>query len=325
MRMKKALILPYYGILPNYFTYWLQSAGYNKDYDFLIFTDIDLKSYSIPSNVYVYFYTLDQIKESISTILDFKFVLDQPYKLCDYRPLYGLIFSEFIKDYDVWGYCDSDIIMGNLSHFLNDDIFKKYDRVYCKGHMTFYKNNKDINEIALSKSSRISLNYKDIYQCKKACYYDEGKLIESILEENNYHLYNNTSDFADINTMYFDFRINNYEYNPTVFQWKEGLLFGYSKSNDDKIVKKEFSYVHLQKRRMQNDDIKNPSEFYIIPNEIRVNVNDFPNKYLYKNFEQENIKYHRKMKNNKTKALIKNIFKGSIGIKILSKSNFRNK
>lgn len=38
-KFKVAIILPYFGKLPNYFQLWIKSAEMNKDFDFLIFTD----------------------------------------------------------------------------------------------------------------------------------------------------------------------------------------------------------------------------------------------------------------------------------------------
>ena len=34
-----ALILPYYGKLPNYFPLWLRSAVANKNFTFMLFSD----------------------------------------------------------------------------------------------------------------------------------------------------------------------------------------------------------------------------------------------------------------------------------------------
>ena len=40
--------------------------------------------------------------------------LDRPYKLCDFKPAYGFIFGEYLKEYDYWGHCDIDIVWGDL-------------------------------------------------------------------------------------------------------------------------------------------------------------------------------------------------------------------
>ena len=48
-----ALVLPYFGVLPNYFSYWLESAGKNESIDFLLFSDCDFAQFDIPANVKV--------------------------------------------------------------------------------------------------------------------------------------------------------------------------------------------------------------------------------------------------------------------------------
>lgn len=105
-----ALIIPYFGTLPNYFSLWLKTASYNRNFDFLLFTDCNLAKYTVPYNVKCFQMTFDEVKQRVSIILNFKFVLHNPYKLCDYKPLYGLIFSDYLKEYEFWGHCDPDII-----------------------------------------------------------------------------------------------------------------------------------------------------------------------------------------------------------------------
>ena len=91
--MKKhsvALIQHYYGTLPNYFPLWLKSAGYNSNFDFMIFTDIDFSGYNVPSNVHVIPMTFDEMKARIARHIDYDFICDTPYQACDYILLYGL-------------------------------------------------------------------------------------------------------------------------------------------------------------------------------------------------------------------------------------------
>jgi hypothetical protein len=40
--------------------------------------------------------------------------LSNPYKLCDYKPLYARIFSELVAPYDYWGWGDLDVLYGDI-------------------------------------------------------------------------------------------------------------------------------------------------------------------------------------------------------------------
>jgi len=41
------------------------------------------------------------------------------YKLCDFKPMYGFMFQDYIKDYVAWAHCDVDIILGDFIGFIN--------------------------------------------------------------------------------------------------------------------------------------------------------------------------------------------------------------
>lgn len=55
MKYKICLILPYYGVFPNYFHLWINSAAYNSFIDFYIITNSDFP-YQLPDNIHVKIY-----------------------------------------------------------------------------------------------------------------------------------------------------------------------------------------------------------------------------------------------------------------------------
>ena len=172
-RHSVALILPYYGTLPNYFPLRLKSAGYNPDFTFMIFTDIDFSGYKVPENVKVIHMTFDSLKKLIALHLDFDFVLNEPYKLCDYKPMYGLIFQDWLKGYDFWGHVDADLIWGDMGKFISDELLDRYDRIYRWGHCTLYRNTEEIRRFVLHKLPDWNISYRDIYRCNKYIGLDE--------------------------------------------------------------------------------------------------------------------------------------------------------
>ena len=52
--MKIAFVIPYFGKFPNYFELWEHSAAYNKDIDFLIFTDTPRNKHNIYKTFIIY-------------------------------------------------------------------------------------------------------------------------------------------------------------------------------------------------------------------------------------------------------------------------------
>ena len=84
--------------------------------------------------------------------MGFEIVVESGYKLCDFKPALGYIFSDYIKKYDFWGYCDIDIIFGNIRAFMTDDLLNEYDVIsarhdYLTGCFALYKNNQDMCEL----------------------------------------------------------------------------------------------------------------------------------------------------------------------------------
>ena len=169
---KIVILICYFGKFPWFFQYFLYSCSYNKEIDFLIFTD-NPKEDQAPGNVKFIYTTIEDIKIRASEKLGFKVNIDFPYKLCDFKPAYGLIFSEYIKQYTFWGQSDIDIIYGDIRYFMTDDFLNKYDYIsmrhdYTTGCFALYRNNTFINNIF--KRSR---DYQMIFSDSKHFCFDE--------------------------------------------------------------------------------------------------------------------------------------------------------
>ena len=146
------LILPYFGIFPTYFQLYLDSLSINKSIlTVLILSDIPIGSYILPENAIFSHMTLENVKERIITFFKEEYnkivckqdILNNNYKLCDFRPVFFNIFSDKVaalnlssEDYVGWGDCD--LIYGNISSFLNLDN-QKYSFVGIHGHFTAFR------------------------------------------------------------------------------------------------------------------------------------------------------------------------------------------
>jgi len=148
-RKKIALLVVYYGAWPAWINYFLSSCMHNKACDFLIISDTDPKQIKI-SNVFFFPLSLSELSRLIRHKSGIPTEIKDPYKLCDFRPLYGIIFEDYLKDYLFWGYCDIDLILGDLTRFLSEDSITGYDiffgyEQFASGPFSLYRNVPEIN------------------------------------------------------------------------------------------------------------------------------------------------------------------------------------
>ena len=247
METKICVIGVYFGTLPNYFQLWLRSCEYNKNISFYLFTDADLSAYVIPSNVRWITYSLEQMRERASDVLGFEAALYSPYKCCDFRPLYGKIFSEYIREFDYWGHCDFDLIWGDLSYYFDLYRVNDYDKFLPLGHLSLYKNTDENNERYKLSGSRCG-DYILAFSEEKHRSFDEEGGIGSIFDANYITIFKKRI-FADISDTYTRYRCarKDKNYNYQVFFWRDGKTYR-AYWRHGKIYEEEFLYVHFQKR-----------------------------------------------------------------------------
>ena len=164
------IIIPYFGKLPKMFHIWKASALANATIDFLIITDDE--SVTTEKNIKILHSSFKECKRQIQSVLGFDISLDSPYKLCDYRPTYGCVFSSYTKKYDFWGFGDMDLVYGNIRYFLTDDILNSYWVISGWGHFTLYKNNNYCNNFFKTRIKGFQY-YKDVFTNSKNCVFDE--------------------------------------------------------------------------------------------------------------------------------------------------------
>ena len=263
--MKVTVILPYFGTLPNYFHLWLESASHNKEFNFLLILDEEL-SVELPSNVTVIYKTFAEIQNLIHSKLGKLCQIGVPYKLCDYKPTYGVLFSEYLSDSDWWGYCDPDIVWGNLSAFITKDMFDSYDRILTLGHLSLFRNTSDNNN-AYKKIIDMQYTSFEAFHFYKSVAFDETGA-KSLSDYGIYHPYDNRKGILDIWPRKFKFRteITRGVENFFIAEYNNGHIYGHF-VEDGKVSVKEFMYIHLQKRKM-DIETKDTNRYMIIPNKF---------------------------------------------------------
>lgn len=295
--MKKIIILPYFGQFNEYFNLWLKSCEYNKNIDWLIITDCMYRD-KLPQNIKLINMKFNELVDFIQRKFIFKINLKNPYKLCDYRPCYGYIFNEYIKGYDFWGYCDCDLIFGDIEKFLNEDMFKTYDKILRRGHLSFIRNTEDINTNFFKYDT-----YKMILKSPVSYAYDEsvygyhngfaGELLESgykFLEDSEY--------IADVEFRKKPFTIINSDDRKYIFSFENGKTYKIYLFNE-KIIKEEVMYIHFQKRKMKNLLQISLDKFLMCPNEffkydeslipLKINQSEVLDEEKYFNYNKEKV------------------------------------
>lgn len=297
--MKKVcLIVPYFGHLPNYFQLFLKSCAANSDFNWLIFTD-DNTAYNYPDNVTRVLTSFTEIKNLFASKFDFKIALDSPYKLCDFKPTYGYVFEDYLKNYLFWGHCDIDTIMGKFSDFLTDDFLSQYDKIFALGHMTLYRNTPENNRVFMRPYKGKPL-YKEYLSNPKICVFDEDC-------KNEYNVHNifkaeGKRVFEGDYSLNFDisklqFRRVHYvglffcpfthghvteEAKDALYLWNRGEICRYYMANDD-VVKEAFLYIHLQQRSMfVMPEVQKADVIRISPNVFSTMINRVDKAYLQK-------------------------------------------
>lgn len=271
--LKNAIVFcPYFGKLPDYFQLWLNSCKSNSKINFIIFSDSD-KKYMVPSNVEIVKLQFEEFVDIIQSKFDFQISLNTPYKLCDYKPAYGYLFSNYIANYDYWGCCDIDVIWGDIGKFMPDTDF---DKINYNAHFSLYKNKEKINKAFMTRNNILS--YKDIYTTDVHMAYDEDKRygINSILESMGYKICDISENVADLrvetnNLQYPDKStkgvIQKYNKSKKIIAYEYGRIYSYYIENNS-LCKKEFAYVHMQKRKMQLKQLDDSNCFLICAHSI---------------------------------------------------------
>ena len=269
----------YFGIFPNYFPLWLRSCEWNPSIDFYVVTDN--KTETLPSNVKVISMTLAELKQLAEEKIGMHLHLDTPYKCCDYKPVYGLIFEDYIHGYDYWGHCDFDLLFGDLRSFFEKYQLEKYDKFLPLGHLAFYRNTKECNQ-RFKIEAKKGNSYIDSFSVPHTTQFDELGGINAIYAQENFPFFKKRI-FVDVSINWnrvkcaesyvnpYDSSMNskdiNYEYQ--LFVWYLGKVkrFFY---DENEIHDEEFAYIHIKKRKFKDLDFNamGATCVYICPHEF---------------------------------------------------------
>lgn len=281
MNKKLCFIIPYFGKFPNYFPLFLKSCAANPDFNWLIFTDDDTP-YAYPQNVERVLTTFAEIKKLFESKFDFRIALDKPYKFCDFKPTYGYVFEDYLKDFMFWGHCDIDTIMGNLGETLTDGFLSQYDKIFALGHMTIYRNTPENNKMFMKEYKGRS--YVEYLSKPENFNFDEDTMydfnVHNLFKTENKRVFDEdlSLNFAvsrlKFRRMYYvglESHIPTYghemeQFRKALYLWDRGNVCRYY-MDGDKLTKENYLYLHLQSRPMYvMPGVEDVETFRISPN-----------------------------------------------------------
>lgn len=293
------LIVPYIGKWPLWFEAHLVSIVQNPTINWLFITDCQIpKNY--PENIRFVPTTLESLNNEINNILEIEVPLT-PRKLCDVRPAYGKIFQEYIKEYDFWGFCDLDIIWGNIRNYVVEDILSNFDIISSRkeaisGHFTLFRNTATNNDFYKNITG-----YQKLLEQKKYMWGEEQVLTNYLKSQgismNMPKVYWKTYWVNNVNGKAHQ------EYYLDKWLWKEGKML---ELKDGKPIN-EVMYLHFinWKRTMKSCEVEyidKPKQFYI---------------------SYDSIHYQQHSKIEKVLNVLKNLFNG-YHIRLKRKTHLNN-
>lgn len=259
------LVLAYLGQWPPYVDLFLHSIRCNPDVDWLIVCDHPLPEIDVPSNVRVLVTTKAELVQRIADRVQTPVNLAVPYKLCDFKCAYGVIFQDELQGYDVWGHCDSDIVFGQIRRFVTDEILDSYDKVLMHAYMAFYRNSLAPNNFF--RLTTPTINYQDVFADPRYRGLDEWPGMARILKHHNIPYFQQEFMATPAPWRYELQAVQVKNYYPQAFVWDKGRILQLH-WDGAKVVETEFALIHLMRRKMKPADFPVDSSlrrFAILP------------------------------------------------------------
>lgn len=187
---KIVFLVIYFGELPWYFNYFYKSCVDNQTVDFIFIGD-NFELLPNSDNIKKIQFTIENFNYLASSKLKMSINIKSGYKVCDFRPAFGDIFSDYIINYDFWCICDVDVILGNIRGFLTKEILDEYDYIsvrpeYPTGFMSIFRNCEKVNNLYKKSKflKKVFLNNESFMFDECAGCYSEVCAGQNILDVN---------------------------------------------------------------------------------------------------------------------------------------------
>lgn len=138
------IVIPYFGKWPVWMPYYLATCRFNSTIHWVFYTDCGTPE-ALPPNVKVIDISYHDYCDLVSRKLGISFYPENPYKLCDIKPLLGYIHADALQGFDFWGFGDIDLVYGDLRAYFTQqrlarkDLFATHAR-RISGHLCLLRN-----------------------------------------------------------------------------------------------------------------------------------------------------------------------------------------
>ena len=260
------LVVPHFGARPTYLALVLRSMAHNPDVHWLILTDEPVPG--APPNVEIRLCRFADLTTRIQGHFDFAISLEQPYKICDYRPAFGEIFTDELAGYDFWGHTDLDVIFGRIHDHLPAAAFEA-DKILFQGNFALYRNTVEAARWYRHEVGQIS--YREVMTRPDARHFDEWGGIYYLVEDLGVRSWHEDRIF-DLSFHQYRTRAESaVGRTPRRYAWEDGEICEYTVERRQ-LVRRTALLIHLQKRTMRppEGDVLAADRYWILPNGFAV-------------------------------------------------------
>ena len=239
------LVVPHFGPRPAYFPLVVRSMAANPDVSWLLLTDRPVPD--APANLEVRVGTFAELASRIRGHFDIDVSLEQPYKVCDFRPAFGEIFAAELAGYDFWGHCDLDVVFGRIRDDLPPAAYEA-EKVFFQGSFGLYRNTAETAGWYRHEVGKVS--YRDALTRPEAMHFDEWAGIYYIVQDLGAHGWHEDRVF-DLSFHRYRTRAESPPgRDPRRYAWEDGEVCEYRLARGT-VVRRTALLIHLQKRTMR--------------------------------------------------------------------------
>lgn len=137
--VSKVLIVPFFGQLPDWYENWERNVERMREFGYDFLHDEDEDSFR------------DRVRDKLGIEPP---PMENTGRVWNFRPAFGVLYEDEIKDFDWWGHTDFDVVYGRVENWYTDDFLADFDIAangfdYISGPWTLYRNTPVVNTLFL--------------------------------------------------------------------------------------------------------------------------------------------------------------------------------